>query len=266
MRAAFAAVALAFGLKVTGVMAATTISTAVALFIPFIALRSWLYREPAPSNAVSRDEVVAYLVPVLVGVLAITSLSTIDVLFAKSVFSSETAGLYGGASLVGRVILYLPSAIVFVLLPKVSARHAIGRDATDVLGKSLIVTVGFCITGIALYAVVPDLILFVAFGSRYEDAASLLWLFAVAMTAYAVMNVLLAYHLGRGESRCSWLLLVGALVQIAAFTLLHGSPRELLAADITIALGLVAAHEVLVDDAFRRLARRWLGKPHFADV
>jgi O-antigen/teichoic acid export membrane protein len=255
IRAILAAVLLGIGLGVSGAMAATTLSTALALVVPFVVLRPWLQKEPRAPQAVSSREVLAYLVPVLVGVLAITSLSTIDVLFAKGLFASHTAGLYGGASLVGRVILFFSSAIVFVLLPKVSARVAADRDALDVLGKSVLVTVAFCAAAIALYAVVPKLLLDVAFGSSYEGAASYLWMFAVAMSGYAVLNVLLAYHLGRGDGRFSWILFVGAVVQIGLFAAFHETPRQLLAVDIAISGALLAAHELFVDRTFRRLLR-----------
>jgi O-antigen/teichoic acid export membrane protein len=255
IRAVLAAVFLGIGLGVSGAMAATTLSTVLAVLVPFVILRKWLHKEPRASLAISSREILAYLVPVIVGVLAITSLSTIDVLFAKGLFTSHTAGVYGGASLVGRVILYFGFAIVFVLLPKVSARAAADRDALDVLGRSVLVTVAFCLAGIALYAAAPKFLLDIAFGSSYEGAAPYLWLFAVAMSGYAVLNVLLAYHLGRGDSRFSWILLGGAVVQIGLFAAFHETPRQLLAVDIAIAGSLVAAHELFVDPTFRRLLR-----------
>jgi O-antigen/teichoic acid export membrane protein len=255
IRAVLAAVFLGIGLGVSGAMAATTLSTVLAVLVPFVILRKWLHKEPRSSLAISSREILAYLVPVIVGVLGITSLSTIDVLFAKGLFTSHTAGVYGGASLVGRVILYFGFAIVFVLLPKVSARAAADRDALDVLGRSVLVTVAFCLAGIALYAAAPKFLLDIAFGSSYEGAAPYLWMFAVAMSGYAVLNVLLAYHLGRGDGRFSWILLVGAAVQIGLFAAFHETPRQLLAADIAIAGSLLAAHEVFVDPTFRRLLR-----------
>ena len=116
-------------------------------------------------------------------------------------------------------------------------------------------TLALGLAGIVLYAAVPELLLDVAFGSSYEAAASYLWLFAVAMSGYALLNVLLAYHLGRGDGRFSWILLAGATVQIGLFAAFHESPRQLLAVDIVIAGSLVAAHELFVDPTFRRLLR-----------
>ena len=249
-----AIILLAAGFGVAGAMGATLIAAVVATAVPLIFLRTWFNRESGRSSPVPGRDVARYLLPAMVGVLSITSLTTIDVIVAKAALSDHEAGLYGSASLIGRVILYLPAAIVLVLLPKVAAREAAGRQSRDVLVKSLLVTIGFCAAATVTYAVAPKLLVFLAFGSSFEDAAGLLWMFALAMSGYAVLNVLLAYHLGRGTNRLSFLLLAGALVQIALFAAFHGSPEQLLAIDIAVAFALLVAHE-LFEPAARFLPR-----------
>ena len=133
--------------------------------------------------------------------LAITALTTADVIVAKAVFDDHDAGIYGSASLVGRVILYLPAAIVTVLLPKVSARTTRGEATGDILAASLGVTLAASALLTLVYAAVPDLVVRLAFGSAYEDASSLLYLFGIAMSGYALLNVLLIYHLARNTDR-----------------------------------------------------------------
>jgi len=92
-----------------------------------------------------------------------------------------------------------------------------------------------------VYATLPHLIVRVAFGSKYEGSSSLLWMFGISMTLYSLLNVLLIYRLGHGETQTSWLLLAGVGVQAALFTVFHGSARELLAASIATAAVLLAA-------------------------
>ena len=70
-----------------------------------------------------------------------------------------------------------------------------------------------------------------------------------------MLNVLLAYHLGRGANRLSFLLLVGALVQIALFSAFHDSSEQLLAIDIAIAFALLVVHELVVMRTFPLIAR-----------
>jgi O-antigen/teichoic acid export membrane protein len=244
VRAVLVVIFLAFGLGVAGAMGATLAGTVVALVFPLWLLRDWLRPSVSARIPVSRREATAYVVPVIVGVLSITSLTTADVIVAKLALPDHQAGLYGGASLIGRAILYLPAAIVTVLLPRVSARRAAGRSTREVLHRSLMATAAFCLLAIAAYATLPRLLVDVAFGSEYEDAGSLLWRFAVVMSGYAVVNILLVYQLGRGVSAFSWILLIGAVAQLALFGMFHDSPRQLLQVDAAVAFALIVAYAV----------------------
>lgn len=237
--------AFGLGLKVGGAMMATLASMLVALAVPLWVLRDWL-RAGAPSGRrVTRIEAVRSLTPVLLGLLAIAALTSVDVVVAKLTLTGHEAGIYGSASLVGRVILYLPAAIITVLLPRVAARAADSVKTTDILRRSVVVTLVFCGVSTLVYGLASSLIVRIAFGSDYADAADLLWLFGVAMTGYALLNVLLVYHLGHEESAFAWLLVSGAVVQIGLFLLFHGSPRQLVVVDIAVAAALIVGHEVL---------------------
>ena len=138
MRPILAAILLATGFGVAGAMGATLIAAVVGVTLPLVLLRGWISRDARHPGPVPRAEVARYLIPAMVGVLSITSLTTIDVIAAKAVLSDHDAGLYGSASLIGRVILYLPAAIVLVLLPKVAAREAAGRESRDVLIRAFL--------------------------------------------------------------------------------------------------------------------------------
>lgn len=247
---------LASGLGVSGAMAATLLASVLAIAAPTWALRRWLGKSAAAAAAaVAHGSTAREFAPVVLGLLAITSLTTVDVVVAKAVLDKDVAGIYASASLVGRVILYLPAAIVIVLLPKVSSRVAAGQDARTILAGSIAVTIAFCLVATLVYTLGASVVTVVAFGSGFEDVAGLLPLFAFAMTGFALLNVLLAYHLGRGSSSMSFLLAGGALVQIAAFAAFHGSARQLLAVSICIAVALLAAHELLIEPSLVHAGR-----------
>lgn len=232
------------GFGVGGAMAATLVSNLVAFFVPLFLLRRSFRGAPRPDAGIRRGEAAASLIPVLVGLLAITALTTIDVVVAKRALTDHAAGVYGSASLVGRVILYLPSAIITVLLPRVAARTADNRGAFDLLGRSLAVTAAFCILLTVIYAAASHLIVRIAFGSDYAQAAGLLWRFGVAMTGFSLLNVLFVYHLGKRNHQMSWILAAGAVAQIVAFAFVHSSGKELVLVDIVVAAALMVAHEL----------------------
>lgn len=217
---------LGLGFGVTGVLVATLVGSLVALAVPLARLDNYLRGPRARRPSISRHALATSLLPVIIGLLAITALTTADVIVAKAVFDDHDAGIYGSASLVGRVILYLPAAIVTVLLPKVSARTTRGEATGDILAASLGVTLAASALLTLVYAAVPDLVVRLAFGSAYEDASSLLYLFGIAMSGYALLNVLLIYHLARNTTAMSWLLLAGAVLQLGGYMLFHDSPAN----------------------------------------
>jgi len=234
LRVALVAVALSVGLGVTAAMAATFASAVAAILLPLFALRHDVPPIRRWRPHVTRPEFIDVL-PVVGGLLAITALTSDDLLVAKASFSGHEAGLYGSASLIGKLILFLPAAIVTVLLPKVASRVASRRSTADIFVQSLGVTVVFCVALTLIYGAIPHFIVAIAYGPKYLASAPLLWLFGVAMTLYAVLNLLLTYDLGHGQSRTSVLLLGGALVQGLFFVFFHGSPHQLLAIDIVVA-------------------------------
>ena len=238
-------VAFSIGLHVGGAMLATFGSMMLALLLPLWILREWFRPAAARGGLIDRWGAMRSLLPVMVGLLAITVLTSVDVVVAKVAFTDHAAGIYGSASLIGRVILYLPAAIITVLLPRVAARTAKNEDSLDILFKSVAATAAFCVVGIVVYAIGGETIVQLAFGAKYAAAAPLLWRFAVAMGGYAVLNVLLIYHLARDQPRMSWLLAGGAVAQAVAFRSIHGSARDLIAVDVVVAAVLLIGHEVL---------------------
>lgn len=260
VRLASLVVALALGFGVAGVLGASLVGSIVALGVPLAGLRARLRGPRAQPPPLSRSALTTSLLPSVAGLLAITALTTADVLVAKVVLDDHDAGIYGGASLIGRVIFYLPAVILTVLLPKVSARTTRGEASGDILGASVAVTLAASALVTLVYALAPELVVRVAFGSEYDDATGLLGLFGIAMTGYAVLNVLLVYHLARNVNTLSWLLLAGAAIQLGGYALFHDSARQLLAVSISTMVALLAAHELLVDrsltSAAARLVRR----------
>lgn len=250
------ALLVAAGLTVAGAMLATLAAAVASILLPLARLRHELFGPSAPRPAVSFASARLSLAPGIVGLLAITSLTSADVIVAKAAFSSHEAGIYGSASLVGRVIVVFAAAVVTVLLPKVSKRMTEGEGSGDILTASLRVTAAASLAVTLVYAAFPDLIVRLAFGSEFADAAPLLGLFGIAMTGFAVLNVLLVYHLARHAARMSWLLLGGALAQLAGFAVLHGSPRQLLAVSIATMVALLAAHEAFVERSLTAASTR----------
>lgn len=231
------------GARLAGAILATLVAGAIALAVTFWPLRH--LARPAGGTLAGLGANLRELGPATGGLLAITSLTSIDLVVAKIAFSSHDAGIYAGASLFGRVVLYLPAAIGTVLLPKVSARAQANRDATDIVGPSLAVTAVVCVAMTLVYVALPDAITRLL-GDDFREAAALIGLFALAMTFFALLNVLLVYHLGLKSTRMTALLALGAVTQVLGYVAFHDSAVELLAVSITVGAVLLLLHELLI--------------------
>ncbi|HZU20786.1 MAG TPA: oligosaccharide flippase family protein [Gaiellaceae bacterium] len=256
-RIAFILALIPLGLGAGGVMAATAAAACVAIVVPLPLCWGWYRRGKTAARAISRGAVVRSVAPVIAGVLAITSLTTVDLIVAKVALSPHVAGVYGAASFVGRLLLYLPMTIATVLLPKITSRVAIAQDTAEIFHASLAITALFSLAGTAVLVAVPRLIVHLAFGSAYDQAVPLVGVFGIAMTLYAILNVQLVYHIGHGREEMAWLLLVAAALQIGVYALVHGSTYQLVFVNLGSGAVLVAVHELVYERTLPSAAR-WL--------
>jgi O-antigen/teichoic acid export membrane protein len=256
-RIALIVLLIPLGLGAGGVMGATTLAAFVTVAVPLPLCLRWYRRGRTAVAVVPGRVILRSVLPVVGGVLAITSLTTVDLIVAKVALSSHDAGVYGAASFVGRLLLYLPMTIATVLLPKITARVAVARDTDEIFHASLATTALFSLAGTVVLILVPRLIVDLTFGSAYDRAVPLIGVFGLAMTLYAVLNVQLIYHLGHGREEMAWLLLAAAAAQIVVYCLLHGSTYQLVAVNLGTAAVLVAAHELFFERTLPGAAR-WL--------
>jgi O-antigen/teichoic acid export membrane protein len=234
-----------FGLGVGGVMGATLLSGFAAVALPVPLAWRWLRKPRAALVPGANASAIKYLIPVMAGMLAITSLTTVDLIVAKVALSPKEAGIYGAASFIGRLLLYLPAAVVTVLLPKVASRAAAERDTDSILHASLAVTGVFSLAGTGLLVAFPHIVIQATFGAKYDGAIPLIGLFGLAMTGYALLNVLLVYHLGHGRKGMAWFLLGGACVQLVLYGVVHGSTYQLVGANLASSVVLLLTHELV---------------------
>ena len=139
-----------------------------------------------------------YFFPVSLSMASFTILTNIDLILVKHFFSPLDAGCYSLAQLVGKILLFLPSAVSIVLFPKSIQSHVHHSNAKELLYKSLILT-GFLCGGISLFCFLfPDFVLKILTSQYNPVSSNLVGLFSLAMTFYALswiaMNFLLARH------------------------------------------------------------------------
>ncbi|MFL5945265.1 MAG: hypothetical protein ACJ74C_07490 [Gaiellaceae bacterium] len=243
-------------LVVLGLLAASGLRLGAAAFATFAGavaatvVAYLLIREPLRGAAVlPRAELVTfarYLGPVAVGLVGIALLTHVDILIVKARFSGDEAGAYAAASAFARVGFFLPATILTVLFPRTAARQARGEETKDILGRSLLATAAFCGLLALFYLAAGRGLVATTFGPDFAEGGEVLAPFALGTGLYSLANVLVGYHLSRGDSRYAWIVGAGVVVQVAVLATVPSDLHGVVWTNVIVGVALLAAHELFV--------------------
>ncbi|HQP92037.1 MAG TPA: oligosaccharide flippase family protein, partial [Candidatus Omnitrophota bacterium] len=167
-------------------------------------------------------------IPVGLSTLCFFLLTNTDIILVKHFFSPADAGYYSVAQTIGKIVLFVPGAIGVVMFPKIVETHSKKMNTLVVLKKCLW-AVGF-LSGFAflLSLLFPNIILNILTGHSQPEAVSLVKYFALSMTFFALVNILMIYHLSLHNMKFIYFMLFVSLLQLTAISLLHSSLEQVL--------------------------------------
>lgn len=168
-------------------------------------------------------------------------LSNLDALIARNQLPAHQAGLYAAGLILGKAALMAPSFIGVLLFPRLARDHT---TDSRTLAVGLVAATGLAAT--LATALLPKLALLLAGGPQYADVAGRLWLFTMAGSIWAVVQVLVLDALARrrrGVGRLTWV----AVVALPILTLLRGTDLTTLVTTVA-AVGIALAVTITVTD------------------
>ena len=215
------------GFGVDGAFTGATAAIAVSLVVAAIPLLSLLSaaRGATVTHQLGAAETRFFALSAVV-LLAYAALTNIDAVLARSLLPAEQAGAYAGAITMGKIVLFAPIAVGFLLLERTASPHARGEDTE----RMLFLALGFVLvtSGAAAlaYLLFPGFLVPIVVGSQYPATASIVPIYGIAALANALLNLWIAYFIGRGEMRVGLLL---AVAVVAELVLLVGTARDAIA-------------------------------------
>jgi O-antigen/teichoic acid export membrane protein len=212
------------GYGVAGALGAVTLATLVALLFALLSLRSYL--GDGRQNGYDFRELYIYSAPTLLVMLCLAVPSNVDVILAKHFFNAQEAGLYTAASVIGKIILFLPGAISVVMFPKVTEMMSQGGSTLRLLNISLLYTGLLSGGAAAVFILVPGLVGAI-FGPLYLKASPIIAFYAVTMALFSMTWVVAQYCLATGSLRYTYILAGLTALELGAIGLIHGSTLEM---------------------------------------
>lgn len=212
---------IGLGLGVSGALLGFLVATAFTWMVGVVITNRDLpqigtrYRppiEPIPLHSI---------LPVLVANVAFAAMTQLDMVLVNAFFSSEEAGLYAAASVLGKAVLYLPGGLVLALFPLVAENHANDRGSALLLMQAVVLVAGSCGLVALAYWFLADWIIPLFYGAAYTAAADLLRWYGVAVLPLTLVMVAEYFLIAKGRVLFAWLFLAIAPLQILAIASWH---------------------------------------------
>lgn len=170
-----------------------------------------------------RDHIARAWAPIA-GLVVIAVLQNIDVIAAKHRFSTDVASSYGATAVAAKVLIWVAMGAGFYLVPETSRRHAEGEDTRPVLARSIGIVLVCAVPVLLIFALVPRLLLRLAFGADRLLAVDALLPLGVAFTLLALTYLAIQYMLGLRQTR--FLIPMGLIAAAEPVLLLTVAPSN----------------------------------------
>lgn len=211
------------GFKVFGGLLAVLAMYLVSLFLGFIPLK-FVFTKTKANVSISIRELIIYALPTGITIFALTSLTSIDIILVKHFFSSSSAGLYAGVSLIGKAIFYFTGPITMVMFPLLVKRYTKGENFNNLFYLTIVLVSISSIAITVFYFIFPRLIISLFLGGReYLNASSYLGLFGIFITLFSILNVFVNFFLSLKKTFISLFVVSGALLQIFLILFIHNN-------------------------------------------
>jgi O-antigen/teichoic acid export membrane protein len=178
--------------------------------------------------------------------LAFFALANADVLIARATLDEKDSGYYAAGLIIAKACLFLPQFVIVLVFP--SLANSPGDTAR--LRRAIFAVAGLGACAVIGTLILPNLVVEVIGGKeKYAPLGPYTWLFAVAGSAYAVLQLVVYAAIAQQEKRAALLIWVGLAVLTVAAGIVLGAGiatglagvKVLVAMTSTCALALSAA-------------------------
>jgi O-antigen/teichoic acid export membrane protein len=176
-----------------------------------------------PTAVFNKRQLLAQIIPLMLGFGAVQFLFTADTMFVKAYFTGEETGFYVSAGTMARALLWLVMPLATVMFPKI-VHSAARSEKSNLLGMVLLGTGLLAAGGAVGLTFAGPLIIKLVFKDSYVQVASQVmpW-YAWAMVPLSLANALVNNLLARSRFRIVPVLIILAAAYGYALTQFHDS-------------------------------------------
>jgi O-antigen/teichoic acid export membrane protein len=216
------------GLSAFGGVISVFLAMIAPYLISFFPLK-FIFNKKVKIPHIENKKLFAFGIPSVLIFLGLNSIISTDIILVKHFFTPESAGVYAGLSLVGRIIFFISAPIAGVMFPIVVQKFNKKEKYTNTFFLSLLLVLLPAIALTVFYTLFPNFaILFFLKNAHYLQAKSLLPYFALFITFYSLLNIISNFYLSIKKTQIAYPIIAGAILQIILICLFHQSYSEII--------------------------------------
>jgi len=207
--------------NVYGALIGFILSFGVQYFLSFLPLKNVL-RGKSSSNVIGTKKIISYGAPAALSLVGVTFFISTDLIMVKHFFNPQSAGLYAGLALVGKVIYFFSAPIGMVMFPLIVQKHSNNEDYKNIFKLSILLVLlpSVCLT--IFYLLFPDFT--ISFFLKYKQYVSIkpyLGIYAIYISLYSVLLILTNFFLSIKKTRVYIPIIIGSIVQATGLWFFH---------------------------------------------
>jgi O-antigen/teichoic acid export membrane protein len=253
LRIVFGVVMVAVGLDVYGALGAASVGSLIVVVTVIYYYRDFFRGKVEQVEEFHPARALKSLVPVIVAVFLVILMTQIDVVLVKALKGALDADRYSYGALAGKAVLFFPAGITMVMFPRVSELRAKGEPSGGVLAWSLAACLALVGAVVAFYALFPGFTATFFAGKHGKEISGLtgimgipfVVLFGLVMAVFALVSVLVYYHLALDRRAFIAVLVVGAALEIAGIMMFHSTLPQVLLVMLVVGAATLTANLLL---------------------
>lgn len=215
---AVALIGLGFGVyaAITGVL--------FGLFLSFL-ISLMMIGEIAKSEKKDAEvgEIYKYGLSVFLMMFVVMLMYSLDIIFAKIFFTSEMAGKYAVASMIGKMIFFGTAPISKTMFPITSQGFDEGKITKKAFIKSVAMVFAVSLVPLLVMFLYPEILIRLLFGKAYLDVAPILFYLGLGLTLLAFTNLFLIYGIAINKTKKAYIFLIFVVIEVGLLSIFHST-------------------------------------------
>jgi O-antigen/teichoic acid export membrane protein len=209
------------GMGVGGAFGGMVVGTSLAFGIAYYAIWDYVKMDKTPYDM---KGVAMYTIPIAVSTICFTFITNIDTFLVRGLMLDYDAGIYSSASMLGKIVLWLPGAITTVTFPHFSEKRV--DETRELMRKSIGIVLATVLAVWIGFLLFPDVVMSVAYSAAYSDASACLPVVILAFALFGLASVFMKYGMATSDFAYAIIIALFTIIGVLLVVVNHGTPLD----------------------------------------